>query len=115
MKVGEKIIPSNISASWTANGLEEMLIGGVLQGRKQFDVRGASRMCKRRMWKLAMDTAMLVGIPAVQKVLSVRTYGDVKAGGLLQGRRKVKDDVRRLALQGWAANGCEDFEIRDVH
>ncbi|RFU32639.1 hypothetical protein B7463_g3706, partial [Scytalidium lignicola] len=111
---GEKLVPSNAAASWTANGKEETLIGGVLQGRKQFDVRGASRMCKRRMWRLAMEVAGLVGVSVVERTLSGRMYRDVKEGEVLGERRRVKEDVRQSALEGWVRNGGNEFEVGGV-
>lgn len=110
----EKLVPSNSAASWTANGKEETLIGGVLQGRKQFDVKGASRMCKRRMWRLAMEVAGFVGASVVERMLSGRLYKDVKEAEILGIRRKVKEDTRRLALEGWVRNRGDEFELEGV-
>jgi len=110
---GEKIVPSNISAAWTKNS-EETLIGGVLQGRKQFDVKGASRVCKRRMWRLVIEVAAIVGPVVVQRCLSGKTYGDVKGGAVLGVRRKAKEEVRKRALRGWVRNGRENFEVAGV-
>ncbi len=112
-------MPSNIAASWIADltigpnekkGSSENLIGGVLQGRKQYDPRGASRVCKRRMWKLALEVAGLAAVPAVETCLRVGKYGVVKQSGLLSERRRVKSEVRDGALKGWVRNeGGEGF------
>ncbi|CAG8962485.1 hypothetical protein HYFRA_00014220 [Hymenoscyphus fraxineus] len=91
-KGGEKVA-SNLASSWTRYG-SETVIGGTLQGRKQGDVRGASRVCKRRMWRVALEVAVRAGVPLVEGVLRQRRYGDVKGGMLLEGRRRVKGDVR---------------------
>lgn len=118
--VGEKLVPSNISASWIADptsksGRLETLIGGVLQGRKQYDVRGASRVCKRRLWKLAIEVAGLAAVPAVERCLRMATYSEVKSNSCLKERRNVKDDVRNGALKGWIRNtGDEDFGVDGV-
>lgn len=106
------VVPSSIASSWTPNG-SETLIGGTLQGRKQFDVRGASRVCKRRMWKLALEVAVVACVPAVERCLRVEKYGDVKEPVLLN-RRTVKGDVRAV-LGGWVRNGGgEEFGVEGV-
>ncbi|KAH8654602.1 adenosine deaminase/editase [Tricladium varicosporioides] len=102
--------PSNISSAWTPRQIET-IIGGTLQGRKQFDPRGASRVCKRRMWKLALEVAILTGVPAVERVLRLGTYKEVKACEMLAERRKVKGDVGDV-LSGWVRNeGDGEFEL----
>ncbi|RDW80139.1 hypothetical protein BP6252_04777 [Coleophoma cylindrospora] len=105
-----RYVSSNLAASWTANGRDETIIGGVLQGRKQFDPRGASRMCKRRMWKLAMEVAGLVAVEGgVRMGLEMKRYKDVKEGEALKWRRNVKEDVKATSLKGWVKNGGEEF------
>ena len=114
---GEKLMSSNISTSWMAQPLTRMgtletLIGGVLQGRKQYDVRGASRVCKRRMWKLAVAIAGLAAIPTIEEGLQMATYGEVKKSHYLKNRRNVKEEVITGALKGWLRNGGgEQFEV----
>ncbi|RDL41020.1 Adenosine-deaminase-containing protein [Venustampulla echinocandica] len=109
----KELVSSNISSSWTHHG-SETIIGGTLQGRKQFDIKGASRVCKRRMWKLALDVSVLASVPALERLLRVERYADVKGGGLLEGRRRVKEDVRGV-LTGWMRNeGGEGFGIEGV-
>jgi tRNA-specific adenosine deaminase 1 len=103
---------SNLAVAWTANGLEEGLVGGVLQGRKQFDGKGASATSRRGMWTMAAEVAMTVaaelGGEEVLKLLNSQPYGVVKEGQLLKGRRRVKDDVRSEALKGWVRNIGDD-------
>ena len=117
---GEKLMPSNISASWIGNatpaqGQLEILIGGVLQGRKQYDIRGASRVCKRQMWKLAIELAGLAAVPAVERCLRMATYAEMKSSPCLEDRRKVKEDVSLMALKGWVKNvGGEEFGVDGV-
>ncbi|KAH6661974.1 adenosine deaminase/editase [Halenospora varia] len=107
------LIPSNISSAWTPRDTET-IIGGTLQGRKQFDPRGASRVCKRRMWKLALEVAVLVGVPAVERVLRLQTYKEVKGCKMLAERKTVKGDVGGV-LGGWVRNeGGEEFEVNGV-
>lgn len=113
----EKLVPSNISASWVSgrgeiSGELETLIGGVLQGRKQFDVRGASRVCKKRSWKLALEIAALVAVPGVQNCMGSSTYGNMKESECLEGRISVKDEARELGLKGWVRNsGGDGFSL----
>ncbi|KAH6710972.1 tRNA-specific adenosine deaminase [Leptodontidium sp. MPI-SDFR-AT-0119] len=114
--VGEKIVPSNISTSWTPNHTET-LIGGSLQGRKQFSLKGASRVCKRRSWKLALEIAKTASVlvPKVEEALDINTYTSVKHSLPLSKRREVKENVRAIALKGWIRNeGGEDWPIEGV-
>jgi tRNA-specific adenosine deaminase 1 len=102
-----KLVPSNLAAVWTPY-VEESLIGGVLQGRKQFDPRGASALCRRSMWRLAAEVAALVStVPALSGDLSVGSYGLVKNDRLLEERRKVKKEVKEV-LKGWNDNGGDE-------
>jgi tRNA-specific adenosine deaminase 1 len=110
---GEKLVTSNISAAWTSRW-SETSIGGTIQGKRQFDARGASRVCKRRTWKLALEIARAVGVPAIERALSVATYGEVKMRLLLRERRRVKEAVREDALKGWVRNEGEDFGAEGV-
>ena len=96
-------ISSNLSALWTAKK-QEILINGVLQGRKQFDPKGASCASRRSMWKAVLDVAGAVGVPALQSEVAGRSYAEMKSSKLLEGRQVVKTDVRKLALQGWKSN-----------
>lgn len=108
------ISASNLATAWSLSGLEETLIGGVLQGRKAFDIRGASQTSKRQMWAAASEVAARLDDPtvAVQHHLNVTTYREVKDGPLLVYRRTVKAEVRKEALVGWIRNeGGSDFSI----
>ena len=109
MSEGDKLVPSNISASWTPYQFET-LIGGVLQGRKQGDIRGASLVCKSRMWKVALETSGLVDASQVEECLNKSKYMDVKTDGLLAARDAAKEVARSGALDGWIKNaGDEEF------
>jgi tRNA-specific adenosine deaminase 1 len=98
-----KLVPSNLAAAWTPHG-SESLIGGALQGRKQFDPRGASMLCRKSMWQLAAEVAALVAIPALDQVLGMGSYELLKVSELLEGRRRLKEEVKEEALRGWVAN-----------
>lgn len=105
-----ELVPSNLAAGWTPYG-EESLIGGVLQGRRQFDPRGASVLCRKSMWKLAAELAALVAVPAVSQTLSQGSYELVKSSSLLEARIRVKDEVKERALRGWITNEGDDFSL----
>jgi tRNA-specific adenosine deaminase 1 len=102
----EKAVPSNLSAVWTPHW-QETLIGGVLQGRKQLDPRGASKICRRGLWMEAARLAGMVGVPILMEVLRKGRYGDMKVSEALEKRRHVKEDVRKV-LKGWVRNSGDD-------
>jgi tRNA-specific adenosine deaminase 1 len=97
-------VPSNVASLWTLRG-SETIIGGTLQGRKQFSVKGASQVSKRRMWVLAIATANEVqsSSHAIVDSLKVEKYVDVKNGDLLERRKETKADIRST-LKGWQRN-----------
>ncbi|KAK4125321.1 hypothetical protein N657DRAFT_570234 [Parathielavia appendiculata] len=106
-----KVATSNLAVAWTADGeVDEGLIGGVLQGRKAFDLRGASLTSRRRMWAAAMEVAGLLDNEGIAKQLGKGTYDGLKEGELLAARRRIKEDVRAEALKGWLRN-CGDGEF----
>ena len=101
---------SNISAVYHP-GLHETLINGVLQGRKQFDARGASALCNLRMWKVVLQVAVAaLGSPLPERFFSGQ-YQQLKESDALEHRREVKKEVRREALRGWIRNEGDDFEL----
>jgi tRNA-specific adenosine deaminase 1 len=104
---GEKAVPCNMSAVWTPMW-QETLIGGVLQGRRQFDIRGASSICRVSLWGAAVKLAGLVGVPILVETVGKKRYKDVKEAQLLAARRRVKEDVRREGLPGWVKNTGDD-------
>ncbi|OAA42711.1 Adenosine deaminase/editase [Metarhizium rileyi] len=107
------ITPSNIAAAWSASGMEETILGGVMQGRKPFDEKGASKVSRRQMWVAARDVSHnLHGSSGIKQLLESKTYQDVKNGELLADRRLVKQHVRTTALAGWISNqGDSSFSI----
>lgn len=108
---GTKYVASNLAALWTANGLVENIIGGVLQGRRQTDPKGGSAVSRRNMWALARYVAQQVA--HIDEVIPGQgTYKDLKDAEVLAERRQVKQDIREDALKGWVRNiGDEDFEM----
>lgn len=103
---GAKASGSNLSALWTPKR-QEILVNGVLQGRKQFDTRGASITSRRGLWKLALEVAVMAGMPAVLATLDKTTYGQAKESTNL-GRRQAKDKALEQALTGWKRNERDD-------
>ncbi|KAK1833184.1 adenosine deaminase/editase [Podospora conica] len=106
----ERVGASNLAVAWTAGegGVEEGIIGGVLQGRKKVEVKGASAVSRRRMWEVAKEVGALLGDGEVRVVLEGRTYGEVKGAGALAVRRQVKEEVWRDGLRGWVRNQGDD-------
>lgn len=101
---------SNISCV-SVPGVQETLINGVLQGRKQVDPRGASAVCRRTMWKAVVEVIALLEVPALHKVLSHSTYASSKEDDMLKDRSYVKHVARSQALTGWIRNAGGDFEL----
>lgn len=101
---------SNICAVY-APKLQESLINGVLQGRKQFEIKGGSALCNARMSKLAYQLLVLLGKPFLSRIQGNIGYQQLKECKLLQNRSKVKDDVRKHALKGWICNFGDDFGL----
>ena len=62
-------MPSNLCAVVTPQK-QEILINGVLQGRKQEDPRGASCVSRRKMWEAAEATLARNGMEALQRATS---------------------------------------------
>ena len=90
---------SNISTVWNP-GLQEILINGVLQGRKQIDQRGASAISRVRMLQTAAG---------IHKQIESQNTGPIlfRIGAYSQSlldREKVKEDVRSKALRDWIRN-----------
>ncbi|KAK2006403.1 adenosine-deaminase domain-containing protein [Colletotrichum eremochloae] len=106
----EKVAASNLAAAWTATGVDEGTMGGVLQGRKAFDAKGASAVSRRRMWELAAALAESLGSEGepLRRAVEVDTYAQVKGGELLAARREVKESARKEGLAGWVVNVGDD-------
>ena len=109
----EQLIPCNLSAISTPY-FQETLINGALQGRKQFDPRGASRICRKSMWAATKAVAMDIGDISILNTLRTESYLDLKQAPSLHQRRMVVNDVK-AALRGWAKNeGDESFSLNDT-
>ncbi|XP_014554278.1 hypothetical protein COCVIDRAFT_105373 [Bipolaris victoriae FI3] len=106
LAVGEDAVSSNLSAVWTPYW-QETLIGGVLQGRKQLDPRGASRICRRGLWMESIRVAGILGGAAATVLGAKRKYAEMKSDTVLAERRRVKSDMQ-AALKGWPKNTGDD-------
>ncbi|KAI6780063.1 uncharacterized protein J7T54_007539 [Emericellopsis cladophorae] len=100
----EKISPSPLATAWSASGIAENIVNGVIQGRKVGDPKGASRMCRQQMWLLAQSLADQCHGPSLAAALRGATYAHVKADALLQSRGQVIADTQFFALKGWIKN-----------
>ena len=105
----EKIAASNMAVAWIRDGpvQGESLVGGVLQGAKQFEAKGASLTSRRKLWGLGRETAELLGDglgDIARNGLLHDSYQEVKESPVLERRNLVKDTVRQEALRGWARN-----------
>ena len=93
---------SNISAVWTP-GIQETLINGVLQGRKQVDPRGASAISRKRISEKTLCVSNELNrdkIPAEPDFSSTA----------FEQRKLVKGDVISNALKGWVQNEHDGFD-----
>lgn len=105
-----KLKASNISAVFTPR-LQESLINGVLQGRKQFNPRGGSALCNARLWKLYSQAANAIGLPSLQEILRLKSYQQLKLSEQLRSRLEVKEEVRLKALRGWVPNDGDHLDL----
>ncbi|TID24311.1 hypothetical protein E2P81_ATG02612 [Venturia nashicola] len=106
-KTGCTMLPSNVTAVYTPH-FQETLIGGVLQGRKQHDPKGASAICRKRMWDAVRDVHAIMDLPMAMKASDAACYRHLKTLPGLESRRRVKEDVRNVALKGWVKNEGDD-------
>ncbi|PWW74423.1 hypothetical protein C7212DRAFT_345940 [Tuber magnatum] len=104
--VGAGAIGSNISAVWVRGRGVETLIGGVLQGRKQFasGIKGASMLCKMLIWRLVQKVAEAEGVEGA----GGERYRSLKLGARMATRDEAKE-VTRGVLRGWVRNDGDDF------
>lgn len=93
---------SNISAVWNPH-LQETLINGVLQGRKQIELKGASALSNMKMSELFIKASSCCDTPSAEVVMKISTYRDLKGSLPLRDRQHVKTRVKETALPGWGA------------
>ncbi|KAI5847841.1 adenosine deaminase/editase [Morchella snyderi] len=108
-----RAVGSNVTAVWVRGAGSETLIGGVLQGRKQWaGVAGASRVCKARVWKAVSVVAGVLGEKGLVGAVRAETYEGVKRGVWMAERRRVKEETRKV-LGGWERNGGGEFGMME--
>ncbi|PMD33229.1 hypothetical protein L207DRAFT_518058 [Hyaloscypha variabilis F] len=99
LKSGEKLVPSNIaSLSELHLNDTETLIGGTLQGRKQFSLPGASRVCKRRMWQFALSIAAISCRNLLTDLDRRRSENVDRAGEILEGVASKNAENEKMLL-----------------
>lgn len=105
---------SNVTAAYNPY-LQEALINGVLQGRKQSDPRGGSALCNARMWELVFQIAAVMAEPSLQRLQSFTSIRQAKESEVFEARSHVKKELRQDALRGWIQNegDVHDF-VRDL-
>ncbi len=91
---------SNISTVWTPR-LQETLINGVLQGRKQTDAKGASASSRNKMQELLLDIIIGLESAMAHEIAGLGSYAKIKGAKPLEVRRQVKNDAKMEALKGW--------------
>lgn len=110
----EKISASNVAAAWSRSGVEESIVGGVVQGSKTTDIRGASSMSRKRLWASARNLAAQLDEPyeELRRALRSAEYGGIKQSELLTERNLVIAEAQAKALKGWVKNhGDSSFTI----
>lgn len=110
----KRISASNVAAAWSRSGVQESIVGGVIQGSKANDVKGASRMSRRQMWASSRNLASQLDETHqdLRMALHAPRYGDCKASRLSRERRQAVADVQGRSLKGWVKNqGDSDFTI----
>ena len=100
---------SNLSAIWTQS-LQEVLINGVPQGKKQVDLKGASALSRSKMASQVLSYAMSLAL-VPQQASQGLTYSELKAWGIFQERKVVKEEMIQHGLCNWVRNRVDDFPI----
>lgn len=138
-----KTKPGNVSAIWTIapshasplpdhnpkslpklrgsnTGLYETVINGVKQGNRASAplARGASALCRARLWGAVRDVIGVDGDNLWRDVLGAGTYDEFKSvpeyvGGIVRARRQAIKDAREM-LKGWVPNSGDEEWGLDV-
>ncbi|KAF2092339.1 hypothetical protein K490DRAFT_31605 [Saccharata proteae CBS 121410] len=109
----QKLIPCNLSAVYSPSQ-QETIVGGVLQGRRMGDLRGASMVSRRGLWGGGVAVLrMAAGSEGMGEMGAVEgSYRAFKEGKWLEGRKRAKEDARSVVLRGWVRNeGDEGFRL----
>lgn len=98
----------NIAAAWNPH-VQETLINGVLQGRKQTDIRGASALSRSRTFSLFSEFHLRLEPQAGVGAFKFLDYRGLKRSKELQDRQEVKKAVKEEALQRWGESSDPTF------
>lgn len=64
------------------------------------DSKGASKLSRRRMWEFWKEVSGIVGGGGSGVPMDIE-YEEMKKMDELAGRRRVKEETKRMALKGW--------------
>ena len=90
----------SIGAVWTPH-IQETLVSGVLQGRKQTDPRGASALSTSRMWESMRHMYNGLDVDRFVCRAAISDYRQLKRSSAIKDRQKVKTTVKDVALHAW--------------
>jgi len=90
----------NISAAWNPH-IQETLINGILQGRKQANPKGASALSKSRTFSQFLEIHSLLNMPRWAENMAICNYRGLKKSNALEHRREIKNTAKDKALKGW--------------
>ena len=99
----QKYVASNTSTVYTTYN-REVLVNGVLQGKRQKDAHGASSICRRNLWQSVMEALSHSRFSDAAIKWSEISYEDLKNDSIMAARMKVKADVQTTVLHGWIKN-----------
>ncbi len=103
----------NISAVWNPY-IQETLINGVLQGRKQTDPRGASALSKARMFSQYLEVHSMQEMRWSHGSVAIFDHTSLKKSDALKVRRQVKTMAKEKALKGWDGNSDDNVGNRHL-
>jgi tRNA-specific adenosine deaminase 1 len=101
--------PSAKSTLWTPH-FRETLIRGSLEGRAAGDPKGASLICRRKLWASANALYKKLGLEDLAVESHSGSYKGLKRSRIYEGRRRVKKDTISC-LVGWLPNETDDFSL----
>jgi tRNA-specific adenosine deaminase 1 len=102
-------VPNNVSSMWTPN-TKEILINGLIQGKKLGNRGATSVLCKRQMFEKLHGIAATLRTSGVDLDIG-HDYEAFKNSTMLASRQRVKDVVRQTSLQGWVRNPGNSFAL----
>lgn len=107
--LGKKYKPCNKSAVWTPH-FQEILVNGIVHGRKQGHPKAASRLSRRKLWEMSRCISDNLELcDHVSESLDInQSYRNFKdSGTAVNGRLPVKAAVIEI-LGNWPPNKGDD-------